>query len=87
MGIPIKFHEKCIRNGFDYDKIKDSLAIRNRRKGDYFVLDAAGHHKKLEDYFVNEKIPASHRDEHLLLAGEDEIFWIVGGRMAYGTGI
>ena len=39
---------------FDYDKIKDSLAIRNRRKGDYFVLDAAGHHKKLEDYFVNE---------------------------------
>ena len=72
---------------FDYDKIKDSLAIRNRRKGDYFVLDAAGHHKKLEDYFVNEKIPASHRDEQLLLAGEDEIFWIVGGRMAYGTGI
>ena len=54
---------------FDYDKIKDSLAIRNRRKGDYFVLDAAGHHKKLEDYFVNEKIPASHRDEQLLLAG------------------
>ena len=51
------------------------------------VLDAAGHHKKLEDYFVNEKIPASHRDEQLLLAGEDEIFWIVGGRMAYGTGI
>ena len=51
------------------------------------MLDAAGHHKKLEDYFVNEKIPASHRDEQLLLAGEDEIFWIVGGRMAYGTGI
>ena len=34
------------------------------------MLDAAGHHKKLEDYFVNEKIPASHRDEQLLLAGE-----------------
>ena len=43
--------------------------------------------RRLEDYFVNEKIPASHRDEQLLLAGEDEIFWIVGGRMAYGTGI
>ena len=81
--IPRKMYTKW----FDYDKIKDSLAIRNRRKGDYFVLDAAGHHKKLEDYFVNEKIPASHRDEQLLLAGEDEIFWIVGGRMAYGTGI
>ena len=79
--------QKDYTKWFDYDKIKDSLAIRNRRKGDYFVLDAAGHHKKLEDYFVNEKIPASHRDEQLLLAGEDEIFWIVGGRMAYGTGI
>ena len=83
LQIPKKMYTKW----FDYDKIKDSLAIRNRRKGDYFVLDAAGHHKKLEDYFVNEKIPASHRDEQLLLAGEDEIFWIVGGRMAYGTGI
>ena len=82
-----KIPRKMYTKWFDYDKIKDSLAIRNRRKGDYFVLDAAGHHKKLEDYFVNEKIPASHRDEQLLLAGEDEIFWIVGGRMAYGTGI
>ena len=85
--VPQEASEKVYTKWFDYDKIKDSLAIRNRRKGDYFVLDAAGHHKKLEDYFVNEKIPASHRDEQLLLAGEDEIFWIVGGRMAYGTGI
>ena len=51
------------------------------------VLDAAEQHKNLEDYFIYEKIPATHRDEQLLLAGEDEIFWIVGGRMAYGTGI
>lgn len=82
-----KIPRKMYTKWFDYDKIKDSLAIRNRRKGDYFVLDAMGHHKKLEDYFVNEKIPAWRRDEQLLLAGEDEIFWIVGGRMAYGTGI
>ena len=82
-----KIPRKMYTKWFDYDKIKDSLAIRNRRKGDYFVLDAMGHHKKLEDYFVNEKIPASRRDEQLLLAGEEEIFWIIGGRMAYGAGV
>ena len=51
------------------------------------MLDAAGHHKKLEDYFVNEKIPAARRDACPLLAAGNEIFWIVGGRMAYGAGI
>ena len=82
-----KIPRKMYTKWFDYDKIKDSLAIRNRRKGDCFLLDAMGHHKKLEDYFVNEKIPASRRDEQLLLAGEEEIFWIIGGRMAYGAGV
>ena len=82
-----KFPRKIYTKWFDYDKIKDSLAIRNRRKGDFFLLDAAGHHKKLEDYFVNEKIPATERDACLLLASDTQVFWIVGGRMAYGAGI
>ena len=82
-----KFPRKIYTKWFDYDKIKDSLAIRNRRKGDFFLLDAAGHHKKLEDYFVNEKIPAAERDACLLLASDTQVFWIVGGRMAYGAGI
>lgn len=82
-----KFPRKIYTKWFDYDKIKDSLAIRNRRKGDFFLLDAAGHHKKLEDYLVNEKIPAAERDACLLLAADSQVFWIVGGRMAYGAGI
>lgn len=82
-----KIPRKIYTKWFDYDKIKDGLTIRSRRAGDFFVLDAAGHHKKLEDYFVNEKIPAQERDAYPLLARENEIFWIVGGRMASGAGI
>lgn len=82
-----KIPRKIYTKWFDYDKIKDSLTIRSRRTGDYFVLDAAGHHKKLEDYFVNEKIPAQERDVCPLLTRGEEIFWIVGGRMAFGAGI
>ena len=82
-----KIPRKIYTKWFDYDKIKDSLTIRSRRAGDFFVLDAAGHHKKLEDYFVNEKIPAQERDAYPILAQGEEIFWIVGGRMAFGAGI
>jgi tRNA(Ile)-lysidine synthase len=51
------------------------------------VLDEAGHHKKLEDYFVNEKVPARQRDHRLLVTQDSKVLWIVGGRMGYGAGI
>jgi tRNA(Ile)-lysidine synthase len=71
----------------DYDMIKDSFSVRTRRPGDFYVLDEAGHHKKLEDYFVNEKVPARQRDHRLLVTQDSKVLWIVGGRMGYGAGI
>lgn len=66
---------------FDYDMIKDGFSIRTREKGDYFVLDDSGHHKKLERYFIDEKLPQSKRAEILLLARGSEVLWAIGGRM------
>ena len=71
-------YTKC----FDYDKIKFGLQLRNRREGDYLVVDDAGHRKKLNRYFIDEKIPGRRRDEMLVLADGDHIMWVVGGRIS-----
>ncbi len=82
-----KIPQKMYTKWFDYDMIKNGIFIRNRRPGDYFLLDQKGHHKKLKDYLTGEKIPAKERDSLLLLANESQIFWIMGRRMGYGAEI
>ena len=67
---------------FDYDKIKGSFQIRTRQQGDYLVVDEAGHKKRLKEYFINEKIPADMRNKVLLLAQEEKILWVIGGRIS-----
>lgn len=66
----------------DYDKIKNSLLIRNRQPGDYFVLDETGRTQKLKQYFVNEKILKEQRDTIPLVADGAHILWIVGYRIS-----
>ena len=68
----------------DYGKIKSGLRLRRRESGDYLKIDAAGHTKKLKEYFVNEKIPAAKRDAIWLLATGSEILWVAGGRIGAG---
>jgi tRNA(Ile)-lysidine synthase len=82
-----KIPRKMYTKWFDYDKIKDNFSVRTRRPGDYFILDAAGHRKKLSDYFIDEKLPAGQRDRCLLVAQESRVLWIIGGRMSYDAGI
>lgn len=76
--IPKKKYTKLL----DYDKIKDGFLVRSRKQGDYFILNAQGHHKKLHRYMIDEKIPAHERAHILLLAKENEIVWMIGGRIS-----
>ena len=62
-------------------KIKSGLRLRRRESGDYLKIDAAGHTKKLKEYFVNEKIPAAKRDAIWLLG--NGVRDPVGGRRAH----
>lgn len=64
---------------FDADVLGAFSEIRTRRNGDYVILPN-GKHKKLSDYFIDEKIPSHHRDEILLLATGNRILWVVGHR-------
>ena len=65
---------------FNYDKIKDTIAVRNRREKDYFTIDEIGHRKKLKEYFIEQKVPVSKRGTVPLVAVGSEILWMPGGR-------
>jgi tRNA(Ile)-lysidine synthase len=67
---------------FDYDKIKNTIFIRNRQNGDFLQIDAAGGHKKLKSYFIDRKIPKEERENVILLADGNHIMWIVGDRIS-----
>lgn len=67
---------------FDYDKIKKGFCIRTRQTGDYVISDVFGHHKNLNRYFIDEKVPAKERDRMWLLAQENMVLWVIGGRIS-----
>jgi tRNA(Ile)-lysidine synthase len=69
------------RAEFDYDKIRPFLTIRNRRPGDWFrPAGMAGKSKKLQDYYVDEKVPRRKRDTVPLLCSGEDILWVMGLR-------
>jgi tRNA(Ile)-lysidine synthase len=76
--IPINRYTKW----FDYDKIKNGLAIRTRENGDFITLDGDGHRKLLKRWMIDEKIPREAREDVLLLADGNRVLWIVGHRIS-----
>lgn len=67
------------RGVFDVGLFETAPVVRTRRNGDYVLLPN-GKRKKLSDYFIDEKIPSSQRDEILLLAVEQRVLWVIGHR-------
>jgi tRNA(Ile)-lysidine synthase len=66
---------------FDYDKIGPILTLRNRHPGDWFCpTGMGGKRKKIQDYFVDEKVPRRKRDLVPLLCSGEDILWVVGLR-------
>lgn len=66
---------------FDYDKIKDTLSVRTRKEGDYFLL-RDGKKKLLRRYLIDEKIPEAERDKLLLLTEGSHVLWVIGYRIS-----
>lgn len=65
---------------FDYDTIKSNFSIRNRCEGDYLVVNSNGNTKKLNRFFIDNKVPVSVRDDLFMLAAGHEILVIPGFR-------
>ncbi len=58
--------------------VTGGLAVRNRRPGDRLKPSRAGH-RKLQDLFVDRKVPREARDRiPLVVDGEDRIVWVAG---------
>ena len=81
-GSGYQIPKKTYTKWFDYDIIKQSVAVRTRRAGDFIVIDENGGRQKLKSYFINEKIPVAERAGIPLIAEGSEILWIVGCRQS-----
>lgn len=65
---------------FDVEKLSMPLIIRHRMQGDFFYPSGFGKRKKVQDFFVDEKIPKDERDTVPILTSNGNIVWIVGYR-------
>ncbi len=62
---------------FDADVIKGAV-FRHRQKQDFISPLGLNGKKRLSDYLSDRKVPLHKRDELILLARENEVFWVVG---------
>lgn len=65
----------------DASKINFPLLIRPRLPGDYFYPIGFGKKKKLQDFFVDKKIPRDERDAIPLIISNNNIVWVAGLRL------
>ncbi len=72
--------ELLLRAALDAEKTTLPLIIRKRLPGDFFYPIGFGKRKKLQDYFVNEKIPRDDRDGIPIVISNNDIVWIAGHR-------
>jgi len=65
----------------DFDRLSGRLVVRTREEGDRFQPLGSDGGKKLQDFFVDEKVPEPERDRVLIVATDEHPVWIVGHRI------
>ena len=68
----------CREVSLDMEGIKGRLIVRNWRKGDRFIPLGMRNEKKLQDIFVDKKIPREERRRIPIICDEEGIIWVVG---------
>ncbi len=67
----------------DKTAITGKTMMRSRIDGDLIrPMGMGGSSMKISDLMINEKIPAPYREDWPLIAGEEEILWVPGGRLS-----
>jgi tRNA(Ile)-lysidine synthase len=65
----------------DADVVQGTLIVRRRRPGDWFCpIGMEGRRKKLQDFFVDQKIARHQRDQVPLILAPGGIVWVGGYR-------
>jgi tRNA(Ile)-lysidine synthetase-like protein len=68
----------------DADAIAGPLLVRRRRPGDRLRLAGGRGSKRLQDLFVDAKVPQALRDAWPVVATPERIVWVAGLRAAEG---
>ena len=76
------FSKRTGREFFDADKVGEQITLRHWRPGDRFQPIGMKSAPKLQDWFVNQRIPRLRRRQLVVAAAEmGGIFWIEGLRI------
>lgn len=67
----------CKSYGFYCSDVNAAFCLRNRKNGDIFMR-GDGREIKLKKVFIDKKIPVSQREDVLLLASGDRVYWADG---------
>jgi len=69
----------------DANAVQAPLVVRTRRPGDRFRPSGMKTEVKLQDFFVNRKVPRAKRNLIPLVLSEGEMVWVVGHRVSDGA--
>ncbi|MDD3569654.1 MAG: tRNA lysidine(34) synthetase TilS [Lachnospiraceae bacterium] len=72
-------HMVCTK-AFDCDKISGVLEVRNRKTGDLISINKEKGHKKIKDFFIDQKIPFEERNRVVLITCKNQVLWAIGKR-------
>ena len=64
----------------DAEKLQFPITLRTLKEGDYFYPFGMSGKKKLSDYFVDEKVPLTGKQNKWLLCIGEDIVWVIGMR-------
>ena len=65
----------------DAGRVQGPLRVRSWRPGDRFMPSGMQHHKKLQDFFVDEHVPWGERGRVPLVVDGSTIVWVAGMRV------
>lgn len=66
----------------DYSKLTGPLVLRSRKDGDKFSPQGLNGHKKLKNFFIDQKVPFIERDRIPILASPENIYAVLGYRIS-----
>jgi tRNA(Ile)-lysidine synthase len=64
----------------DAGSVQFPLTVRSRDTGDFFYPLGFGKKKKIQDFFVDEKVPRDKRDRVPIVLSGNDIIWVAGFR-------
>ena len=77
--VKYKLDQTCV--AVDLEAIVGTINVRTRIDGDRFVPLGMNGHKKIKDFFIDEKVPKNERDRIRIVCDDEKIIWIENMRL------